>query len=140
MLATKMATITTNDLKTVYSRTYKARNKWSNILLALDMSNDTIESIGKTHHGSPDDCYRMGLSEWLSSGSRSWQDMVQALSCPTVGHNDIAIAIKEEYLGPTETKPDSTAIGEPAKIWQSACVLVCVSPTYLYIDLSFRVT
>ena len=93
--------LTAGDLSRVYSSTYKARNKWSNILLALNVSNDTIESIGRTHRDNVDDCYRVGLSEWLSSGSGTWKDMAEALAGPTVGHNDVASGIEKEYLQPT---------------------------------------
>ena len=95
--------LTTKDLRKVYSRTYEARNKWQNILLALGVSNDTIVSIGKENRDSPDNCYRIGLSEWLSSGSGSWKDIANALADPTVGYNDIASGIEKEYFHPTET-------------------------------------
>ena len=92
------ASLATENLKEVYSKAYKARGKWSNILLALNVDNATIETIGMAHRESPDDCFRTGLSRWLSSGSGNWKDLVEALSDPTVGHQDIADSIEKEYL------------------------------------------
>ena len=90
--------ITLKDLKLVYRVTFDARNKWQNILLALDVSKATIESIGVTCRGNPEDCYREGLTEWLKGeAERSWRDLAEALSDPTVGHIDIARAIEREY-------------------------------------------
>ena len=85
--------ITIADLKEVYRTTFKARSKWKNILLELDISSVTIESIGVSCHNNPDDCYREGLREWLEGGERSWKDLVEALSSPTVGYKDIAFVI-----------------------------------------------
>ena len=79
-----------SDLRDVYKVTYEARNKWRNILLELRLSISTIDAIGTEWHGNPEDCYRQGLKEWLIGGERSWGDLVEALSSPTVGHRDIA--------------------------------------------------
>ena len=92
-----MSTITPADLKSVYRITYGARNKWRNILLELDVSSTTIESIGKRWHDTSEDCYREGLSEWLKTGVRSWGDLEEALSSPTVGYSDIANLIKKKF-------------------------------------------
>ena len=89
--------LTNEDLKQVYARTYKARSRWSNILLALSVDNATIETLGRTHR-DPDDAYRTGLSRWLSGGSGTWKDLAEAMSNPTVGHQDIANDIEKEYL------------------------------------------
>ena len=89
--------LTTADLKTVYVTTFAARNKWRNILLVLDVSPATIESIGVQFRDNPDDCYRKGLAEWLNAGERHWRDMVEALSSPVVGHKDMARAIERDY-------------------------------------------
>ena len=90
--------ITIADLKKVYTTTFEARNEWRNILLELEVSSATIDSIGVRYCDNPKDCYREGLSEWLEGGERSWGDLVEALSSPTVGHSDIAMAIKRDYI------------------------------------------
>ena len=90
--------ITAADLKKVYRTTFEARNEWKNILLELEVSSATIRSIGVRCHDDPKDCYREGLSEWLEGGVRSWGDLVEALSSPTVGHSDIAMAIKRDFI------------------------------------------
>ena len=86
------------DLKKVYKTTFGARNEWKNILLELEVSSATIDNIGERCHDSPKDCYREGLKEWLEGGKRSWGDLVEALSSPTVGHSDIAMAIERDYI------------------------------------------
>ena len=91
-------TITTVDLNRVYTATYDARNKWRNILLSLGVENATIKSIGEKWRDNPDDCYREGLFEWLEGGGRSWEDLMAALSSPTVGHKDIAMDIERKYM------------------------------------------
>ena len=91
-------TITLADLKKVYRITFEARKEWKNILLELEVSSATIRSIGVRCHDDPKDCYREGLSEWLEGGERSWGDLVEALSSPTVGHSDIAMVIERDYI------------------------------------------
>ena len=90
--------ITIADLRRVYRTTFEARNKWRNILLELEVSSATIRSIGVRCRDDPEDCYREGLTEWLEGGERSWGDLVEALSSPTVGHSDIAMAIERNYI------------------------------------------
>ena len=93
-----MPQITIADLKIVYKVTFEARNKWRNILLELEFSSAAIDSIGERWRGNPEDCHREGLKEWLESGERSWGDLVEALSSPTVSHSDIAMVIEREYI------------------------------------------
>ena len=86
------------DLKKVYKTTFEARNKWKNILLELEVSSDTTDSIGEKYRDSPEDCYREGLKEWLKNGERNWRDLVEAFSSPTVGHGDLASVIEKEHI------------------------------------------
>ena len=67
-------------------------------MLELRLSKATIEAIGTEWNNNPEDCYREGLSEWLKGGERSWGDLMEALSSPTVGHSDIAMVIERDYL------------------------------------------
>ena len=60
--------ITIADLRKVYRTTFEARYMWKNLLLELDLSSDTIESIGVSCHNDPVDCYREGLTKWLKGG------------------------------------------------------------------------
>ena len=90
--------ITREDLKVVYKATFGARNEWQNILLELGVSSTTIYSIEISRQGNPTHCFRDGLSEWLTGGVRSWRDLVEALSSPTVGRNDIAMTIERNYI------------------------------------------
>ena len=94
----KMSKLAIADLKQVYKATFEARNEWKNILLELEISSATIRNIGMRCRDDPKDCYREGLSEWLESGDRSWGDLVDALSSPTVGHGDIAMVIERDYI------------------------------------------
>ncbi len=93
----KVNSITTDDLCKVYSETFEVRSKWQNVLLALGVGIHSIDSISKKWRDDPGDCYREGLSEWLNGGERSWEDIVHALSSPTVGSTAIASKIKKKY-------------------------------------------
>ena len=88
-----------SDLKRVYRRTFDAREKWCNILLELNISNEEIYRIKTEFHDNPADCYREGLSKWLKDGGRNWEDLIEALSSPTVGHSDIAESIAVDLSG-----------------------------------------
>ena len=66
-------------------------------MLELGVSYDTIDSIEIARKGNPDHCYRDGLKEWLIGGERTWGDLVEAMSSPTVGHSDIAMVIKRQW-------------------------------------------
>ncbi len=89
-LAGKMSS---KDLKAAYIATFEAREKWANLLLALDMPNATIEAIRAKFQGNPDDCLRQGLSQWLQEEERSWNDLAEAMSSPIVGHKEIGRSI-----------------------------------------------
>ncbi len=93
--------LTIADLGDLYIATCDARIKWRSILLALEISSDTIDSIGMKWSNDPDDCYREGLVKWLNEGERSWEDVVEALSNPIVGHSDIARIIERVHLQST---------------------------------------
>ncbi|XP_064387204.1 uncharacterized protein LOC135335598 isoform X4 [Halichondria panicea] len=95
--------LTPADLIKLYLAVFDARNQWRNILLVLEVSSDIIDSIGTKWRNNPDDCYREGLKEWLKGGEGSWEDVVKALSSPTVGHSDLARTIERDHvLQPTE--------------------------------------
>ncbi len=101
--------LTIADLKKLYLVTFDARIKWRNILLILDVPQATVDSIGKDWSNNPDDCYREGLKEWLKGGERSWEDVIVALSSPTVSHVPIARTIYRDHLqssNPTDVKSD----------------------------------
>ena len=103
--------ITIADLKKVYKTTFEARNEWKNILLELEVSSAIIRSIGESCHDNPKDCYREGLSKWLESGERSWGELVESLSSPTVGHYDIAMVLRRNCI----QSVDTTAIVIPER-------------------------
>ena len=92
--------ITIADLKVVYRATFKAHKQWLNILLELEVSYDVIESTRHKYRYSTSTaiCYHEGLRQWLEGGERSWGDLVEALSSPTVGHSDIAKEIERDYI------------------------------------------
>ncbi len=104
------SSLTDDDLDKVYRATFDARIKWKNVLLALKLSSFTINSISMNCSNNPDDCYREGLSEWLRSGERSWKDMVEALSSPTVDYNNLARTIEKNHVqftaGRSSPKPE----------------------------------
>ncbi len=92
--------LTIADLNKLYRVTFDARIKWRNILLIFNVSSATIESIGDKWSNKSDDCYREGLREWLNEGEKRWEDMVEALSSPTVGLVYIANAIQKIIYSP----------------------------------------
>ncbi len=98
--------LTIADLGDLYIATFDARIKWRNFLLVLKIPSDKIDSIGKEWNNNPDDCYREGLKEWLKGGERNWEDVVKALSCPIVGHSDIARTIEKDHLQSTDVKSE----------------------------------
>ncbi len=104
--------LTGADLGKLYNATFDARIKWRNILLALEISSATINSIGTQWRDNPDDCYREGLREWLRREKRSWKHVVEALSSPTVGHSDLVRTIERDNVlstgasNPTDVKPE----------------------------------
>ena len=100
--------LTIEDLKKVYLVTFDARVKWRNILLVLDVSPATINNVGTKWRDNPDDCYREGLSEWLTGGERSWEDVMGALSSPIVGFSYIARTIEKDHLQSTDVKSEGT--------------------------------
>ncbi len=93
--------LTPADLIKLYLAVFDARNQWRNILLVLEVSSDTINSIGTRWSNIPDDCYREGLLEWLKGGEGSWRDIVKALSSPTMGHGDLAKTIERDHVQST---------------------------------------
>lgn len=107
--------ISIDDLRIVYKTTFEARNKWQNILLELEMSSATIESISVRCRDNPDNCYREGLTEWLKGGERSWKELAEALSSPTVGHYDIAKAIDRDHNQSTGTTTIPTRESQPQR-------------------------
>ena len=87
--------ITIADLKVVI---FKAHEQWQNILLELEVSSDVIENTHQKYGYNTVICYREGLRHWLEGGERSWGDLVEALSSPTVGRSDIAKEIERDYI------------------------------------------
>ena len=91
--------ITIADLKVVYKATSEAHEHWQNMLLELEVSSDVVENtVTHKYRYNTAICYREGLRKWLEGGERSWGDLVEALSSPTVGRSDIAKEIERDYI------------------------------------------
>ena len=90
--------ITIADLKVVYRAMFKAHEQWQNILLELEVSSDVIENTHQKYGYNTVICCREGLRQWLEGGERSWVELVEALSSPTVGRSDIAKEIERDYI------------------------------------------
>ena len=90
--------ITIADLKEVYRASFEAHKQWLNILLELEVNSIDIEYTRFRYRDDTVSCYREGLRMWLEGGERSWGDLVEALSSPTVGHSDIAKEIERDYI------------------------------------------
>ncbi len=108
--------LTDADLGKLYRATFDARTEWRKILLVLEISSATIDSISTKWQDKPDDCYREGLSEWLKGGEGSWESMVEALSNPAVGHSVLAETIERDHVrstsgdNPTDVEPDGKCV------------------------------
>ncbi len=117
----------------MYLATFDARIKWQNILLMLEVSAATLETIGTKCSNNPDDCYREGLLEWLKGGERSWRDIVKALSSPTVGHSDIARTVEKDHVHST-TPTDVNSEGK-CQYKYIQCLHHPATPTIIILQL-----
>ena len=130
--------ITIADLKVVYRASFKAHKKWQNILLELEVSSDDIQYLPVCAHfewGYPDNTlmyYREGLRKWLEGGERSWGDLVEALSSPTVGRSDIAKEIERDYIQSTGS---GGVTSEKQKSRLSTGLMKCICT---FLNIGFR--
>jgi hypothetical protein len=86
------------NLSRLNTLTMGAQPKWFHLGLALGISEAKLETIDRDFHRAEEQFTEM-LSVWLtmSSPQRSWESLVTALKQPTVGFNDLAKSIEEEF-------------------------------------------
>ena len=79
------------DLASVLKATWKARVKWYNIGLELDMDPGTLDVI-KRDSDSTDERFRAMLGTWLKmvEPKPTWGALAEALRSPTVGYEHLA--------------------------------------------------
>ena len=91
--------LTTDDIKEVLDKVWKARNKWYNIGIQLEVNVNDLDSIKQSCNNYPGECFREMLITWLrqTPDGASWKSLISALSHETVGFHDLAAAMKNNY-------------------------------------------
>ncbi|XP_064385938.1 uncharacterized protein LOC135334611 isoform X3 [Halichondria panicea] len=85
----------------------RARAKWFELGLALDLSEETLKAIHKNHTVLADRFTAM-LGEWFqSSPNPTWSELVKALRSPTINRPDIAAEIEDKLI-----KSDDSSLQE----------------------------
>ncbi len=74
----------------------KAAGNWFDLALALGVSYDILRNIRDTHRDNQT-CLLEMLTARLKTATLTYSEIYQSLR--TVGQNDVAEAIEEEYLG-----------------------------------------
>ena len=99
-----------DDLRRVQDAVWKARAKWYNLGLGLDITPDTLDSIELANSGKPDRCFRAVLTKWLREHQwPTWSTIAEALRSPSVGLTHLAEQLSELKQTRTTT---SNAVSE----------------------------
>ena len=88
--------LVSGNLGKVQNLIWDARPKWFNLGLNLNIDQETLTMIKKTHPNG-DDCFREMLSEWLKSVEPSWQELLAALRKPSVRYTQLAKKIAGKF-------------------------------------------
>ena len=86
------------DLKEIMDKTWKAREKWFNIGIQLEMSVSDLKVISQNKSGQPDGCFVEMLVQWLRQGKATWEALINALKSEPVGYLQLANEITESTL------------------------------------------
>ena len=73
----------------IQNSTWDARSKWYNVGLALGLSPNTLDVIGRNHRDICEDCYRTILKEWLGK-KPTLSSLAEALRSPSVNMGHLA--------------------------------------------------
>ena len=84
------------NLGKVQNLVWNARPKWFNLGLELGIDQDTLRMF-KRQYPDEDDCFREMLSEWLKSVEPSWEELLAALSRPSVRYKQLAKKIARKF-------------------------------------------
>ena len=111
MAAFSTSELTIDDLVTVQTKAWTARQKWYNIGLRLGLKVDVLDCIQMSPNNTdPDSCFTAMLKAWLRQENieKTWNKLVMALSNDTVGFSDLANSIV-------------TTQGESTNRWRNQC-------------------
>ena len=93
---------TVPTLKATINALHSVCPKWYNIGVQLEVPTFQLKIIEKKTNDSMDQL-RDTLDFWMSNEpSPSWRHLVDALKAPSVGEDQLAEEIEEEYCGPEE--------------------------------------
>ena len=80
----------------MYNAVFEARAKWRRIGLELDITSGTLDAIDQ-RFSNPTDRLEQVLSSWLSKGSATWKQLVEALFSVPVGETQLSKQIQKKY-------------------------------------------
>ncbi len=80
---------------------FKARSKWEDIGLSLNIDIDTLDSIKSSNREFPGVCLQNMVTHRLQAvtPSLTWRVLCECLRCPTVARNDVAVEIEDKIKG-----------------------------------------
>ena len=89
--------LTRKDMKEVCRELNRAKNKWFNLGVVLNVSDKTLSTIEDTLRGDPDICLKEVLYHRLQSSTPlTWRILCQSLRDTSVGYNDLADEISKQ--------------------------------------------
>ena len=91
-------TLTMDDLGTLMNALHDVIDIWFRFGVQLKVPVTRLNAI-KTQYANPDDCLMHMLISWLSNASPSptWQTVVDALCCASIGRQRVAEKIQQTY-------------------------------------------
>ena len=91
--------LTPADLATLQNALYEVRDKWYHLGVQLKVPISDLRAIRTQFRDNPDDSLLEMLSVWLSitTPSPTWQTVVDALCCASIGRQKIAENIQRTY-------------------------------------------
>ncbi len=80
---------------------FKARSKWEDIGLSLNIDPETLTCIKSNNRECHDVCLQNMVTHRLQAvtPSLTWRMLCECLRCPTVARNDVAVEIEDKIEG-----------------------------------------
>ena len=97
--------LTTDDIREVQNKTWKARCEWKEIGTQLGLQADDLEVIERNNNNKQNECFREMLLKWLRQGTATWEALISALKDECVGRVDVANLITSS-LSPNDVNDD----------------------------------
>ena len=106
-----------SDIKELMDITWKAREKWFNIGIQLEMSVSDLKVISQNKSGQPDGCFVEMLVQWLRQGKATWEALINALKSEPVGYLQLANEIRDSKTpDPLAGLRDDSRIAKDKKV------------------------